>query len=181
MSEAITYRLFISPQTHVRTTKDERWMMVQTDEYLLQFGKKKYDQRVAEKRKHIGSPNDYLYRRNAIKKYFDYKRALQEEAIKRKFVIPDENVFFRFYIPMPPSWSKKKRNEKCFTLHKSRPDLDNIIKGCFDSLLKEDKAQADYRAAKFWYDGKEGFIEIEVGGLVPAKGYSKFEREDKIK
>jgi len=175
------YRLYISPQTHVRTTKEERWMMNETitDEYLVAFGTKKYNEAIASGKETTRRPNDYLNRKNTIKRYFDYKRALKAEAIKQGFVIPEENVWFRFFIKMPESWSKKKKNKMRFEQHKSRPDIDNISKGIFDSLLIQDMALSDYRASKFWAD--VGFIEIEVGGLSPAKGYHKYEREDKIK
>lgn len=181
MSKIKTYRLHISPQTHVRTTKEERWMMSEsiTDEYLVSFGTKKYNEAIATSKETSRSPNDYLNRKNTIKRYFDYKRALKAEAIKQGFIIPEENVWFRFFIPMPKSWSNKKKNQKRFEQHKSRPDIDNISKGIFDSLLIQDMALSDYRASKFWADN--GFIEIEVGGLAPAKGYHKYEQEDKIK
>lgn len=176
-------RLHISPQTHVRTTKDERWLLAETitDAYLIAFGKKKCEQRKEEKKKHIGNPNDYLNRKNIIKRYFDYKRSLKAEADRVGFVIPEENVWFRFFIPMPQSWSKKKRNQMCFQQHKTRPDIDNLSKGVFDSLLVQDMALSDYRASKFWIDLKAGYIEIEIGVMQPAIGYKKYNREDKIK
>lgn len=176
-------RLFITPQTHVRTVKEERWMLSEqiTDEYLLEVGKKKYDKRVAEEKKSPGSPRDYLNRKNQILRYFNFKRSLKAEAEKQRFLFPEEGAWIKFYLPMPKSWSKKRRNEKCFTQHKSQPDTDNLIKAISDSLFSNDSRLSDYRATKFWYDSKEGFIEIETGSLPVAKGYTKFEREEKLK
>lgn len=182
MSEVKIIRLHICPQTHVRTTKDERWMLSETmtDEYLIAFGTKKYNERVEAKKKTLGSPNDYLNRKNSIKKYFDYKRSLKEEADKQGLKFPEAGAWIRFYLPMPKSWSKKKRNKNCYELHTSKPDADNIFKALADSLFKQDQGISDYRVSKFWYDGS-GYIEIETGSLQPAIGYRKYEREDKIK
>lgn len=181
MSEVKTYRLFITPQTHVRVTKNELWIPANSDEYLLSVGQKLYKEKLAENKNTKYNPKNFLYRKREILKYYDYKRALKAEADKQGFIIPEENVWFKFYFPMARSWSQKKRDSLCFTQHKNTPDIDNISKGIFDSLLKSDKALSDYRASKFWYDGKEGYIEIEVGGLQPAVGYKKIVREDKIK
>ena len=183
MPDFKTYRLFIAPQTHIRTVKDERWLTAEgvTDKYLIDFGKKKYEQRKLEGKKHLGSPNDYINRKKYILKYFEYKRKLKIEANKVGLhSFPLQNIWIKFFIPMPKSWSKKKKNQHCFELHSVRPDIDNYSKGLFDSLLKEDNFISDFRASKFWYDGP-GHIEIEVGSLPPAIGYKKIEREEKIK
>jgi Holliday junction resolvase RusA-like endonuclease len=177
------WRLHITPHTNIRTTKNERWMFSEkvSDEYLLSFGKRKFDERVARGSKNPGSPNNYYNRKYYILKYFDYKRALKLEAERNNFVLPEQESWVKFYIPMPPSWSKKKRNQMSFTLKKSKPDTKNYITAMEDALLKEDAKIADYRLSKFWYDGSTGFIEITIGELPPANGYSKYVREDKIK
>jgi hypothetical protein len=178
------YRLFITPQTHIRTVKAELWMFAQgvTDKYLFEFGQKKYDQRVEEKRKHLGSPNDYINRKKYIQKYFDYKRKLVEEFAKCGLVsFPTDNVWFRFFLPMPKSWSKKKRDKLCFEKHEQKPDASNFHKAIEDALCPKDHVNWDYRVSKFWIDGVAGYIEIEVGGLQPAIGYSKYVKDDLIK
>jgi len=43
-----------------------------------------------------------------------------------------------FILPMPKSWSKKKRAEMDGKPHQQRPDLDNLLKALKDSLLDED-------------------------------------------
>jgi len=37
-------------------------------------------------------------------------------------------VGFRFYMPIPASWSKKERSYMCSRPHVKKPDLDNLIK-----------------------------------------------------
>jgi Holliday junction resolvase RusA-like endonuclease len=64
-----------------------------------------------------------------------------------------------FYVPMPQSWSQKKRREMNGQPKLSRPDTSNYVKACEDSLLPdEDSAIWFTVAAKFW--ATEGAIEI---------------------
>lgn len=56
-----------------------------------------------------------------------------------------------FVIPMPPSWSNKKRGSMNGEYHKQRPDLDNLIKAFKDSLLDDDSMIARYNCMqKIW-------------------------------
>ena len=64
----------------------------------------------------------------------------------------------RFIIPMPSSWSKKKKLQKGATPHQQRPDLDNFIKS-FDCLREEDSSIWKISAEKVW--GEEGMILID--------------------
>lgn len=180
--EVRKWKLFIPPQTHIRTTDNEKWMMAEgvTDEYLKQFGKKKYDERVVKGAKHPGNPNSYYNRKQTIKRYWDYKRALKLLSDLEGVELIGSQLWIKLFFPMPASWSKKKRNKMCFELHTSRPDADNCGKAIFDALLKEDSIISDFRVTKFWVDTK-GFIEITVGELPPPIGYVKHIHQDKIK
>lgn len=183
MEEQKIYRLFIAPQTHIRSTQAENWMFAQgvTDEYLLKFGKKKFDERVAKGSKNPGSANNYYNRKKYLQKYWDYKVKLKALFLDCGLkTYPTNNVWFKFFIPMPKSWSQKKRNAHCFEKHESKPDAGNLHKAIEDACCIEDKKNWDYRASKFWYDG-EGHIEIIVGALPEPKGYAAYTREDKIK
>lgn len=179
MAEIRTWRFFIPPQTHIRTTDSERWMFAEgvTEDYLKSFGMKKYLERVAKKSKNPGTPMNYYNRKKRIQKYWDYKRALKALADEQKFEMPTEGGWIKMFWQMPKSWSKRKKNEKNFTAMPQNPDVDNAIKGIFDSLMTEDKAITDFRASKFYYSGS-GFIEITLGELPPAVGYSKFEKDN---
>lgn len=182
INEIKVWRLFICPQTHIRINKKERWMFGEgvTDEYLIEFGTKVYKQKIEEEVKNPGTPQKYLNRKNVIKRYFDYKRALKAEALRQGFEMPKKDAWVKFYMPMPPSWSQKKKNRMCFELHESKPDVDNLIKALKDSLVAKDSTISDYRSSKFWYSGT-GHIEITMGELPPVNGYTKIIREDKIK
>ncbi len=64
-----------------------------------------------------------------------------------------------FYLPMPKSWSKKKKEYMKGTPHQQKPDLDNLIKSINDALLKDDSVVYRFEASKWW--GDEGKIIIQ--------------------
>jgi len=64
----------------------------------------------------------------------------------------------RFYLPMPPSWSQKKRALMVGTYHDQKPDIDNLAKGFMDAFQVEDKHVAVLHCEKYW--AETGAIEI---------------------
>ena len=65
------------------------------------------------------------------------------------------------YLPMPKSWSKKKKAEMAGQPNRQKPDLDNICKGIYDSLLKDDSGIAFGCMEKRWDDGYGPRIRLE--------------------
>lgn len=185
MPEIQRWVLYIKPQTHVRVTQNELWIPPSTDEKLIAYGRKakkiKTALQKANPKKKITIPSEMKWynRKWEIKRYWDYKDLLKVEAKRQKFEMPKKECWVKFYIPMPPSWSAKKKARMCFELHEPRPDADNLMKAFKDGLMKSDSAIADYRTSKFWIDGP-GHIEITVGELPVATGYTKIIREEKI-
>lgn len=57
-------------------------------------------------------------------------------------------------MPMPKTWSKKKRNTMCGQFHTQTPDLDNLVKAICDAcngvLWKDDSQIAIISAQKIW-------------------------------
>lgn len=47
-----------------------------------------------------------------------------------------DSIFFG--IPMPGSWSKKKRKAMVGCPHDQKPDIDNLLKAVMDALVKDD-------------------------------------------
>ena len=89
--------------------------------------------------------------------------AFKDECKLKGVTIPECNYHVIFVIPMPKSWSNKKRGEMKGKPHQQRPDKDNLEKGLLDAVLKEDCRVWDGRATKIW--GETGQIiinEIEV-------------------
>lgn len=96
--------------------------------------------------------------RPPILKYRLYKSELIAETVVMKIELPVPYLLV-FVIPMPPSWSKKKKNEHQYQPHFAKPDKDNLEKGYLDALLKEDAHIHDGRVVKMW--GNTGFIAIK--------------------
>ncbi len=129
--EGNRYELLVEPMGAVRMTKSDTWKL------------------------DINHPDPKKRQRVAVNKYFKYKRLLQAEAERVGLVLPEGNFRMIFYMSMPNSWSKKKKEEMAGNPHQQKSDIDNIIKGIFDSLLIEDKGVYDCRATKLWaYEGK---------------------------
>lgn len=66
------------------------------------------------------------------------------------------------YLPLPKSLSAKKRLEMEGTPHLVKPDLDNLIKSCFDALLPRDQIIHEVRAKKRWEDANGPRVEITI-------------------
>ena len=66
------------------------------------------------------------------------------------------------YLPMPASWSKRKREQMRGQPHRAKPDRDNIDKGIMDALFTDDSAVAQGRMAKYWDDGNGPRIEVSL-------------------
>lgn len=80
------------------------------------------------------------------------------EAVRQSGIKITDNSFITFGMPMPPSWSKKKKAEFDGNPHRNKPDADNIIKNVFDALFQEDSHISQIHCRKIW--AYEGFIEV---------------------
>lgn len=142
------YVFKITPQTHVRATQGDRILF-----------------RIPEERRSPASSK----RVKRLIKYNEYKVAVSAIAKKQRFKLPDEGCGIRFFVPMPKTWRKKKREIMKNTLHKQRVDLDNYLKALLDSLFFEDKTVAHLsEVSKYWVDSEKGWIEFYCRPFVPA-------------
>jgi len=68
--------------------------------------------------------------------------------------------YIRFYIPVPKSWSKRKKAEVIRQqLHTGVPDLDNLLKALMDALYGSDShIHTVFGVSKCW--SEHGGIEI---------------------
>ena len=98
---------------------------------------------------------DYFAFRDSVRQQIKDLLALQNNNDKKSW----EELDIGFFVPMPKSWSKKKKLLMAGTPHKQRPDLDNYIKGLLDALLEEDCIVWRISARKIWVD-TEGCITI---------------------
>jgi Holliday junction resolvase RusA-like endonuclease len=134
--------LKISPRTWVRVTKNDRIFFRIPIDKLRPSG---------------------LKRRLRIEAYNEYKLSVAAEAKRVHFTLPDIGAGIIFYVPVPKSWSKKKKKLHHGSFHHSRPDLKNLLQAFEDSLLSEDKTIAYYtHLGKRWVNAEQGWIEITI-------------------
>lgn len=81
--------------------------------------------------------SDAWKKRKCVVKYFAYKDELRREAKKYEFV-PSNPIMITFHVPMPKSWSDKKKKKMMLKPHTQKPDIDNFLKAYLDCLLDED-------------------------------------------
>lgn len=95
--------------------------------------------------------SDRWKQRPCVMKY----RAFADKCRASGMEIPLAGVHIVFIMPMPASWSIKKRRAMDGNPHQQTPDLDNMVKAVADSLHKDDSHIYDIRATKLWgYSGK---------------------------
>lgn len=101
--------------------------------------------------KPIGKPrqtiSDKWRERPVVMRYRAWADQLRAAAKAQKFYLTN-GLHYLFLVPMPVSWSKKKRAEKNRSWCDQKPDLDNAIKATWDALAKEDKRIAHIGSAK---------------------------------
>lgn len=98
--------------------------------------------------------SDAWRKRPIVLSYWAYKDELVLKANLAKLVI-EEEVNVVFHLPMPATWSKKKKEQMDGKPHQSRGDGDNILKGLFDCLCKQDNFIWKVSYEKRWgYKGK---------------------------
>lgn len=88
-------------------------------------------------------------------------RAFADKCRALKMELPESGAHATFVMPMPKSWSKKKKALMDGTPHKQVADVDNLLKSLADSLYKDDSHIWDIRITKLW--GREGKIIIRKG------------------
>jgi Holliday junction resolvase RusA-like endonuclease len=104
--------------------------------------------------------SDKWKKRAVTDSYWAFKDELKLRAnLMGLKTLPSEIGSITFIVPMPDSWSEKKKKEFDEQAHKQRPDLDNFLKGLQDCLCSEDSHiwRID-NLCKLW--GREGKLII---------------------
>ena len=96
-------------------------------------------------------------RRPVVQKFFDYRDAIQAAIGPVNDIA--ESLDCVFYLPMPDSWSDKKKADMDGKLHRQRPDWDNLCKAVMDSLYEEDGCIPQGSGKKYW--SKSPRVEIK--------------------
>lgn len=77
--------------------------------------------------------------------------------------LPEAGAHVTFILPMPLSWSKKKRLQHDGQPHQAKPDCDNMLKALMDAIYADDAHVWDCRVTKVW--GETGQIIIKEAPL----------------
>jgi len=75
--------------------------------------------------------------------------------------LPEQGAHVIFVLPMPNSWSNKKKTQMDGQAHQAKPDADNMLKALCDAMYSDDSGVWDVRITKVW--GYEGQIIINAG------------------
>ena len=95
--------------------------------------------------------------RPCVQRYWDFVNQVSLNGVE----LPACRGSVLFILPMPKSWSMKKKKMLEGQPHQQRPDLSNCIKALEDAIYGEDSVIWQYRGLeKRW--GYEGKIVIQV-------------------
>ena len=86
--------------------------------------------------------------------------AFKDEVRFQRVTIPENGYHITFVLPMPQSWSKKKRAQMDGQPHQQTPDKDNLEKALLDAVYGRDEHIWDGRVTKRW--GREGKIIVDI-------------------
>lgn len=92
-------------------------------------------------------------------------RAFCDEVRLRGVVLPESGAHVIFILPMPASWSKKKRQEHNGKPHQQKPDWDNMAKALQDAIYHDDARVWNCQVTKLW--GEVGQIIIREAACAP--------------
>ncbi|CAB4161376.1 Rus Holliday junction resolvase [uncultured Caudovirales phage] len=95
--------------------------------------------------------------RECVLKYWAYKDNLTSLCNLNKFKLGNE-FEVNFFIKMPESWSKRKKEKMNGKPHQSKPDKNNLTKALEDCLLGDDSGVWHTIETKRW--AEEGSIHI---------------------
>ena len=169
--------LNITPQTRVTSTQRDKILFRIPQDCPVNCGlpRRSKDQPLIEKVLKNGNTKIVRYgcphalsqeglnRKQRLEKYNDYQEDLIDVASAKNFTLPEYNAAVTFFIPVSPSWTKKKKAANHFKLHKQTPDIDNLLKALQDALKKADASIAQYNGlAKRWVNFPTGYIEIII-------------------
>lgn len=149
------YHMKVTPGTHVRVTRGDRWIFKSTDDYLKDYDKRKGARSFSRKKQ--------LVRAN------DHREELRWTCKKDGFDLSVGNYIIVFLKHMPKSWKKGirkpgRRDLMAWKPMLSKPDVDNYFKKLADSLLKEDSVIWCAAIIKVWVpdEVEEGTYFINV-------------------
>ena len=98
--------------------------------------------------------SDKWKKRPCVMRYFAFRDQVKEAKIQLQ-----SPCKITFYIPMPDSWSGRKRADFNGKPHMNKPDIDNLTKALLDSVFDDDAHMWSISVEKFW--SEKGAITVE--------------------
>lgn len=95
----------------------------------------------------------------AASNYYRYSDELRLLANAAGFTL-GKQVEVMFLVPMPESWSAKKKQQLDGTSHEQMPDDDNYLKAFCDALKENDCDIWNMHAVKFWVKSGQGKVVV---------------------
>jgi Holliday junction resolvase RusA-like endonuclease len=102
--------------------------------------------------------SDRWKKRPVVLRYRAFADQLRQACLRGKF-FPSNELSMEFYLPMPKSWSKKRKIEMLGQPSQGRKDVDNLVKSVLDALFAEDCTVWNISAKKYW--AETGSIRLE--------------------
>jgi len=101
----------------------------------------------------MGAPRmtraDAWRKRAIVLRYFAFRDELNLKANLSGYVLGDM-LNIKFYLPFPPSYTKKKKDTLEGMPHQLKPDNDNLVKAFMDGLKSEDCTVWCVFSRKYW-------------------------------
>lgn len=94
--------------------------------------------------------SDTWANRDVVNRYWSVKDKLVEEAQKHNLLDLPDDFYVEFHIPMPTSWSEKKKILMNGQPHQVKPDIDNLLKTLLDCLKEKDQTVWHVDKYKYW-------------------------------
>lgn len=178
------------PQSALRSTQTQNWLTRVSEEEAVKIEnsfKEAFDKKGNKiwvkllkngKTKTLKSSPNYVRTKRYLEKYLNYKKDLRDYGEKVGFIMPQDAFFMWFFMPMPKTWTKKKKAAMAFKLHKNKKDTDNLSKAIKDALAPrksnfvqgrqpamDDRVISSYANAKIYlpdeYIDKVGILIVE--------------------
>ena len=123
------------------------------------------------------------------KRYLDYKQLIYYSVLRQLNGVYDPmdaaiGVIVWFYMPIPASWAKVRKEAAIGQYCTTKPDIDNLVKGLFDSLngllWVDDNRIAVMNVYKVYAETPGIELEIEpIGGLSHGQAKPKKETQQR--
>lgn len=96
--------------------------------------------------------------RPCVTRYFAFRNEFRMKCSVLGYKQLQNKLQVDFVLPMPETWSEKKKKSLDGKPHVQTPDLDNLLKSVMDAFNVNDGLVWDIHARKFW--GREGEVII---------------------